>query len=48
MATELKFAALRPLFIAIAMFVFVAAAAFAWAAVESQSAGAESKIVALP
>jgi hypothetical protein len=48
MATDLNFAALRPLFVAAALFAFIAGASFTWGAIESQAAKAPTRVVALP
>lgn len=46
MATETRFETLRPLYIAIAIFILIAGVSFAWAAVEAQQA--QTKTAAAP
>ena len=51
MATELNLTALRPLFIAVALFALIAGVSFGWAAIESQGANRpanEAQVVSLP
>jgi hypothetical protein len=43
MANETHFETLRPLYIAIAVFVTIAAISFGWAAIEAQNASAASQ-----